>query len=424
MATATTTITTGGTTLNKVWRKVQGPLLDGFKTKFEEWSWIKAIKNFEIDISAREITTPVDLNRAYGTAIIPEGGYEANPVTPNVEEITLTWSNFNQRWTTSLTSKYLDQKGGLNAQIIRQFKYQAMKAIEALSHYVSQSFYGYSSGIRATTTTVATATSGTAYTLATAYGDSTLTNAAYISSFFQVGDRVALVRTAALVTNAIGTITAVSRTTPSITVTWNGSVTSASGDAVVLANGIENTTLAAGTHYNQDLVGLLDMSITASVHSLSSASVATWAPGYTDTAGGRFSAVKFRKAKQGIANNGGGKADTIIMAQGVKNDVFANLDSARRFTDNTMELDGEPVSKGFRWLDSYQVPNGYTWVMDGTNSVKKFTVLDMPDTGSMPWEDGDKVQDRNAYAFSIDLPMALVCVNRGNMAYFNGLTEQ
>lgn len=420
MAASAVSITTAGTTLNKVWRKVQGPLLQGFQTKCEEWALLKSLKNFEIDVSAREITSPVDINNAYGAALINEGDYEANPVTPNVDEVTLTWSNYNQRWTTTLTTKYLDARGGLQAQVVRQFKYQAMKAIESLSNTVGRDFYGYSTGYYATTTTIATQASGT-YTLATAYNDSTLTNAAFIASFFQVGDRVALVRTGALVANAIGVITAKTPATPSIAVTWNGSVTSASGDQVVLANSIGNTVLG-DTHYNKALTGLLDGSISASVHSLTNAN---WVAGYSDTAGGRWSGVKLRKALQGIQNKGGGTGDTVVWSQGVSNDVFAAQAGALRFSDPmAMELNGNATAKGIKFFSSRKTPNGYTWVMDATNSVKKFTLLDFPDTGSVGWEDGDKVQDKNAYAFSIDFPMALVWTNRGNIAYFSGLTEQ
>jgi hypothetical protein len=412
-------ITTGGTTLNKVWRKSQGSLLTGYQTMTEEWGWVESLKKFDINISAREITTPVDLNRAYGTAIIEEGGYEANPVTPNVEEITLTWSNYNQRWTTTLTSRYLSRLGQDN-KIIDQFKYQAMKAIEALSNAVGRDFYGFSTGVIAKTSTAATQASGT-YTLVDAYGESTFDDAEFLASLFTTGDRVALVRAGALVTNAIGSITDVDLTNGTITVTWNGSVTSQSGDSIVFANNVEDSTLSGGTSYNKALVGLLDMTTSASLHSLTHD---YWLPAVEDSSGGRFSGVKLRQLKQAIKNKGGGTLNEIIWSNGVSNDVFALQSGSLRFNDPfAMELDGDAKARGVKFRTSRKVPPGCLFGYD-RSSIRKFSLLEMPGVGDQKWADGDKLQDRNAYAFSVDLPIALVCTNRRNTGVFTGLTEQ
>lgn len=412
-------ITTGGVTLNKVWRKSQGKLLTGYQTMCEEWGWLEGLKNFDINISAREITTPVDLIKPYGTAKIPEGGYEGNPATPNVQEITLTWSNYNHRWTTTLTSRYLSQLGQDN-KIIDQFKYQGIKAIEGLSDRVGKDFYGFSTDVLALNTTVATQASG-AYTLGSGYGLAGITNAAFIASLFTVGDRVALVRAAALVANAIGTITAINPATPSITVTWLGSVTSANNDQVVTANNIENATLAGGTGFNLSLVGLLDMTTSASLHGLTDAN---WVSSLNDSTGGRFTGVRLRKAKQAITNKGGGALSDIIWSNGVSNDVFALQSAALRFNDPyAMELDGAAKSKGITFRTSRKVPVGYLFGFD-RSSIRKFSLLEMPSDSPLVWNDGDKLQDQNAYAFSIDLPIAMVCTNRLNTTVFSGLTEQ
>lgn len=411
-------ITTGGTTLNKVWKKSQGKLLTGIKTQCEEWGWLDDLKKFDIDVSAREITTPVDLNKAYGTAIIPEGGYEANPVTPNVEEITLTWSNYNQRWTTTLTSRYLSKLGQDN-KIIDQFKYQGIKAVESISNNFGFDWYGFSNGVRCNTSTNATQSSGV-YTLIDAFGVAAIDTADYIGGMFQVGDRVALIRTGALVTNGIGTITAVTPATPSITVTWNGSVDADANDSIVLANSIENTTIA-GTNYNLAPVGMLDMMTSASLHGLTHAN---WVAALADTAGGRFTGVRLRKMKQAIANKGGGKLTDVIWSNGVSNDVFALQSGALRFNDPfAMELDGDAKSKGVAFRTSRKALPGYALAFD-RSAIRKFSLLDMPKEGDQVWDDGDKIEGRNAYAFSIDFPVALVCTNRQNLAYASGLTEQ
>lgn len=417
--------TTSGSTLQLVWRKVQGELIQGFQDETEEWKLLQSAKipKYKINVSAREITTPINIKRATHSAAIPEGGYEAVPVTAALNEVTYTWTNYNHRFSATLTSRYLDRLGQDN-QIVRQFKYQTMKAIEGLSDTVGRDFYGFSTGVWAQTTTVATASSGTAYTLANAYGQSGLGNAAFLGAMFQINDRVALVRSGALVTNAIGTVTAVTPATPSITVTWNGSVTSASGDNIVLAMGGENTTLA-GTNYNKTINGLLDGLTSTSLHNLSTSSEALWAAGYADTSGGRFSGVRLRKLKQGIRNTGGGELNLLILDQGVGNDLFASQSGALRFTDPTnMPLDGKVTDAGLTIFDSRKVLPGYAIGLDTRNSVKKFSLLDFPGEGDLSFEDGDKMEGQNAMAFSVDFPLAMCWQNRGNAGYLSGLTQQ
>lgn len=418
--------TRASTELVKLQRKVQGVLLKGYNSECEEWGWLQSavIPKHKINISAREMTSPIDIRRATKAAIINEGGYEANPTTVALNEVTLTWSNYNIRSLTTLTSKYLSALGQDN-QIMDQFKYQAMKRVEGLAETVGRDFYGFSTGYWCQTTTVATASSGTAYTLANLYGQSSLGSTAQLGALFTVGDRVALVRSAALVTNAIGTVTAVSATTPSITVTWNGSVTSASGDNIVLAMAIENTTLADGTNYNKALVGLHDGAVTASVHSLSSGAEPAWAAGYSDTAGGRWSGVKQRKMKQGINNNGGGELNLIIWDQGVSNDVYASQSSVLRFQSALdMPLDGQVTDGKVKFKSTRRTPATTIWGLDTRNSVAKFSLLDFVTEDSQGVDDGDKLENQNAQVFSDDMPLAMVWKNRGNLGYASGVTTQ
>jgi hypothetical protein len=412
-------ITTAGVTLNKVWRKSQGKLLTVYQTMVEEWSWLEKLKKFDINISAREITVPVDVKKPNRAAIIPEGGYEHNPSTPGLQEITLSWSNYNDRWTTTITARFLSRLGQDN-KVIDQFKYQSLKSIEGLSRTVGVDFYGFSTGILALNTTVGTNTTLT-LTLASGYGLAAISNAAFIASLFTIDDRIALVRAGALVTNAIGTITAINAATPSITVLFNGSVTSANGDAVVSAQNVENATLAGGTAFNLALTGLLDITQSASLHGLTDAG---WVAGYSDTTGGRFSMVRLRRMRQGINNKGGGKLTDIIWPNGVSNDTAALQAGALRFTNPfNMELDGEATAKGVTFRTSQRVPPTFLFGFD-RDSLRSFSLVDFPEEGDTVWNDGDKLQDQNAFVFSVDFPLAMVCTNRANTAYFSGLVEQ
>lgn len=414
-----------GTELKEAWKKVQGPVLDGFMSETEEISLIKSAKipRNKINISAREITSPVDIRPATKAALIPEGGYEARPVTVGMGEVTYTWSNYNIRFPVTLTTKFLRALGQDN-KTTDQMKYQVMKAVEGLSNTIGRDFYGFSTGYWCQTSTNATQASGT-YTLVNLYGVSGLGTTAQLASLFAVGDYVALVRAAALVTNAIGAVTAVTAATPSIDVTWAGSVDADANDYVVLAMGVENTTLTGGTSYNKALVGLNDAATTASVHGLSSSTEAKWAAGYSDIGGGRFSPVKLRKAKQGVKNNGGGKIDLLFMDEGVDNDLFSSQSAALRFADpNNLQVDGKNTEPGITFFYSQKVPATEVFGIDRSNSVAHFSLLDYPDESAMDWDEGDKLENQNASVFSINFPFALTWKNRGNLAYFKGLTTQ
>jgi hypothetical protein len=172
MAQLTATVTTAATTLNKGYRKIQGKLLKGLQTLNEEWDLLDDIPDYDVTLSAREMTVPIRLNAAGRSAYIAEGALEKNPVTPPVEELTLTWANLNERWMTTLTAKYLDKYQA--GQVIRQLKYQALEALDAISNTVSWQFYGFSTGVMCQTTTVQTGTSAQVVTLANAFGISGL----------------------------------------------------------------------------------------------------------------------------------------------------------------------------------------------------------------------------------------------------------
>ena len=209
--------------------------------------------------------------------------------------------------------------------------------------------------------------------------------------------------------------------TPSITLASTPSGTAAD-DLIVLANSVENATLDGGTDYNNGLVGLLDISTSTSVHSVSGATYPNWNAGYADTTGGRFSGIKLRKAKQGVNNNGGGEIDTLIWSNGVENDMTAQLRAGLRFTDAfAMEMDGSPKAKGVKILTTRFVPEGYVFAYD-KSSLKKITLIPQP--GTPAWEDGDKLQDQSGFVFPMDYPAAMITTNRGNFAYFSNLTEQ
>ena len=413
MAAATYT-PTASSSVNKIWRKVQGDLQTALQFECEEYDLVDSFSEFDIDWSTREITCPLDINEGAGIATLSEGGYEARPSSPNAEEITLTWQHFNGRFTNSKIARWIDEKSR-QAQIERQIVFQGRHKVRDLQRHFSDYFYGFSTGYLARVTASQGAASSHTLTLDDAYGVAGIDTAAYIGAMFKVGDAVALIQSAALVTNAIGLVTAVTPGTPSIAVTWNGSVTVTDNDYVVKANSLENTTIT-GTDYNRGLVGVLDGMTSASVHSLATSSAANWDVAYSDTASGRFTGAKLKRAKQEISNEGGGKLNLVIWDQAVERDSIVQERAANRFSSTMgMELDGSVKSEGVKFFSSRRVPAGYVFGMD-KKSFRKMTLIDKP--GAPAWADAYKLQDQSAFVFSIDWLIALVHLNRKNYAYF------
>jgi hypothetical protein len=210
MTISTLDYTTATVNLVNNYRKVQAPMFAAFKQATPEWDWYDDIDEQDIDISANTMSLPVDITRQGGAASIPESGYEAQTYTAPIQWATLSWINLNQRWFTSFTAKFLDERSKAGqVSGARQLKYQAMKAMQSISTRVSQMTYGFTTGYVCQTSTNATQANGT-YTLIGGYGVSGITDPAFLAGMFAIGDWVALVRSAALVTNAVGQVTAVS----------------------------------------------------------------------------------------------------------------------------------------------------------------------------------------------------------------------
>ena len=413
---ATTVVTTSGTTVQKVWRKIQGELATAIQYDCEEWDMAEDFfPSEDTPWSAREVTIPLDIAEGAGIASIPEGGIEARESSPNLNEITVSLVQFNGRFNASRLALYGDKP---EAQIKKQLLHQGAHKIRDMARHFSDYFYGVSNAYLAQVSGAVTATTAT-YTLQGGYGVSGITNTTFIADKFRAGDYVALIRSAALVTNAIGSVSSITNAGV-LVVVWGGSVTSASGDYVVKANSKENSTIA-GTDYSRGLVGLIDMTATASIHSLSNASVAAWDVAYSDTAAGRFSGSKVIRAQDNIGNLGGGKVTDIILDQGVRRD-WINLErAALRFADPMgMQSDGSLVSKGRKILATRRVPPGYVFALD-RSALSKWALLPKPD-GKFSWGDGKEYIDENAVVFRVDLPVALICKNRRKLTYFTGQT--
>src|SRR5690349_15516197 len=138
--------------LQKGYRKTATKLYSAFKSRVEEFSWFDDIDDEEIVPSGRENLIPLDIKRGYGTAMIPDGGYEARSVTPALNEGSFSFVEASSRFFISRLARAFDQRAR-QQQIIRQIKYQSKKSLESLSRRVGLQFYGFSTGLVARTST-------------------------------------------------------------------------------------------------------------------------------------------------------------------------------------------------------------------------------------------------------------------------------
>lgn len=421
---ATYTVSTSSVTLANIWRKVQAGIAVAFQFGVEEWNWLQKLKKFDVDWSAREITLELDINDDVGTAAIPEGGFEALPSSPTSVTATLTWILLNKRFTVSKTAQYITQQQGTRGQLESQLRWQSKKAIDGIRRKVGDMFYGMSTGYQAL---AAGALSGSSITLKDMYtqtglGAATTSNRG-ATDLFRVGDVVAFgsVATAFLLdATQFQTVSSIaSKITMAFTAT-PGTITT--GDAIVFANNLEQTTTAGGTEVNQNFVGLFDALTSTSVHSVSKSTNPRWAPAVNNTSGGRFTTVKYQNLKDQIYNIGGGDMDMLIWSNGVKRDVVSQLTAGLRFSDAfALELDGKAQGRGVTFNTSRRVPDGCVFGLVSDNSVNKMTLL--PEPGRQMFDDGYKLQDNSGLVFSVDYPAAMIWTNRANFGAYTGLTE-
>jgi hypothetical protein len=412
MAAATETATLGSN-VNKVWRKIQGAIAPGMNFLVEEFEQVDQLTDDEdVPYSAREVTRPIDITEGAGASSIQEGGYLARPSSSNMQEITISILQLDGRFNATGLSQYGDKP---EAQLERQLKFQGADKLRTMARTFGDYFYGTSNGYLAQVNAAQTGATLT-HTLTNGFGQSSITDPAYLADKFRVGDYIALIRSAALVASSIGNVTGVDTVNGAITVVYPGTVTCASLDFVVKANSMENTTIA-GTDYGAGFVGMSDILTATSVHSLSNSGLPRWAPSVADTAAGRYTGSLLHKDDDAIKNYGSSDgAKLVYIAQGVNRDVINLERGGYRVTDSMgMEIDGSIKSKGRTFFSSRRVPPG--WVVSSPkNAIKLWSLLPKPNS-KYSWSDGKELIDQDIMVFDMRWPVALITHNRAQYAY-------
>lgn len=423
--------TTSRADLDKSWKQVEADVRKGFGFGTDEIALLQRLESESTPWSANSVTFPIDLNPGYGAASIEEFGFEPNPSTPDLEEATEDVIHMVGRFNLSKLTKHTD-KGQTN-QRERVLARSAMKKAEAIRSQLGDYFYGFNDAVVAITDTDVTGTSAT-LVIKDGYGRTDITAGAFLVNKFPIGEGVALMASgsdALIHANAIGVVTAVNPSTPSITVSFIGSVASftANGIRIVKANAATAATLdqtITGTDLGKGLVGLLQMVTSASLHGLTHS---RWLAAYQDATGGRFNAQRFRRMKDEIADKApnGGTLDLLIMDRGVYRDTTALQSAALRFSDPTsLSIDGDIAARGVQIFQSKRVPTGYVFGLH-KGSVCKW----MPGSTTIPgenqsasWSDGKEYIDRSGFVYTLEVVAQMVCHARAGLSMLSGLDTQ
>ena len=427
MATANSVAYTLSSAETVLYKKTNTEVMEAMKTFTEEWGFADDTPDIRIAASANEMRLVIDVNHEVNIATIAEGGYEAISTSVAAQNGTFTPSQLNARYSFST----LEEKGWGPAkagQIENEVIFKAQKKTQALSERFGQQFYGYSTGYVAVVKTTQSAGATQADLPLkdpfndTGIDDTSANGLAYLSGLFRAGEHIALVRSAAII--EIGVVTgAGSSGNGYLAVTFNASCTPTAGDQIVFANAVTDATLA-GTDYNHWPVGYLDATQSASVHGMATSSIPGWAS-YIDSSGGRWSVAKQKKAMQTIMNNGGAKANRMLMDQGVERDVLAGESAARRYApSDAYDLDASFKAKGMKILSTRLTPPGCVGLWANDAFTKKLFNEKPPEQGGPDLFSIDKVQDRGLLQASLDFIYSRVTTNRAAMSLATGLTQQ
>lgn len=429
------TITLSASGMNKLWRKVQGTVQNGFQFLCEEWQWLDRLAEFKIDWSFRSIEFPIDLNRGVGSGSMLEGGWEMRPSSPNLEECSINWIHLNKRFNASMMAMWVSQNNPA-AALADQIVFQGKKALQTIAADFSDKFWGYSNAtVALSNTDLVSGNTQSTITLTTGYGDTNVMAnpnipAAQYNAFLvdklPIGERVALLQPgsdALVVANAIGTVSASSRSAGTVTIDWIGALGgnyTTDGYRIVKFNSIDPANAIASSDVNKGLIGVLEQVFSASLQGLTHAN---WRTASTDTTGGRYNGSRLQKMRDDIQNTGGGTPDMGFMAQGVDRDLFLQYSAGVRYASPAgIEIDGGVKAQGMTFVKGRRVPPGTVTVFDKGNSFARGTLLRKPSKGPN-WGDGRKLENQSAMVFGIDFPVFLVQKNRGNVAHAGNLVE-
>jgi hypothetical protein len=430
LATGFSSAATVVSTLADLYEKANTDVKTGIKLITEEAKWFRQYPKEKITVSGNENRIPLILVQPTGVAMIPDGGNEAVMSTPAPTRGTFMPVQMNARYGFTGLAQALTNRAR-SAMIEEQVDYQSAMSIAKFGRAIGLQTYGQSTG----TVAVVSVTNGAGATqtdiqLKNAFGttaipgNTSVVQKTYISSLLRVGEKVALIRAAAIV--EFGTVVAspaVSFGVGAVDITFTSSITPTLGDLLVFANADGDSTIA-GTDVNNWAIGFAEILFATSLHGVSGAAgqFPAWNPGSAQTSVQRMSFQVKEKMANDIWNAGGVKMDRMIVSQGVRRDAIAGERGARRY-DAKDDLDLEGDLGGFQYLTSQLAPPGFAIGWYG-KALAKIELSDQPeDGGGKSIFKLDKVQGKSQMAAAYDYFYQKVCSSRAAVGYASNLTE-
>lgn len=397
----------------------------------EEQKWFRSYPKENITVSGNENRIPLILDRPILPAFIPDGGAESIMSTPAPTHGTFMPVQMNKRHGyTGLAQAFSNRSRA--AAIEDQTTYQANMSGYSIGMGIGLSTYGTSVGTIAVVRTTGASSATQVIPLKNAFGNSTFVAGAdsggiqdtYLSFLIPTGNKVALIRAAAIV--EFGTVTASPSATSGqgyIDVTFTSAITPTAGDLIVSANAEGDSTIT-GTDYNQWPLGWTDILLADSVEGQTTTAKPRWAPGSTQVATQRLSFTVKRRMIQECFNASGMTINRFTLPQGVeRNAIDAEL-GLRRYDSSETDLEGSlKAGSGEQYFTSQlALPN--TLIGWNDRVVSKIELSDNPDQemGKSMFK-LDKVQAKSQIAAGYDYFFQRVASSRAATGYAANLSS-
>lgn len=429
MATGFTSSATTVTTVADLYKKQNTDVKIAVKLFQEEADWFRDYPKENIVVSGNENRVPLVLTKPLPAAHIPEGGNERIMNTPAPTHGTFLPVQADVRHGfTGLAQAYDNtQRGGM---IENQLTYQANMSGYSFARTLALTTYGTSSGTMAQVKTTGSASATQVVPLKNAYGSATFVTGGdggvqdtYLSSLFDLGVKVALIRASAVV--EFGTVTAspsASSGVGYIDITFNSTITPTANDNIVFAMADGDNTIT-GTDWNNSSIGFTDILTGTQVLGVSTSSFPFWAPGSKQTTSQRLSYATKQRLIDECWTASGMRPDRFILPYGVNRDAVSGELGARRYDSADVDIEGNlNAGKGQKYYESpTALPN--TLIGWNRNVISKVELSNQPEQeASKSLFKLDKVQGKSQTAAYYDFFYQRIPTVLGATGYAANLT--
>lgn len=431
MATGYTSSASTVSTLSDLQVKSNTDVKTAIKLITEEQKWFRSYPKENITVSGNENRVPLILTKPIHPSFIPDGGNERIMSTPAPTHGTFLPVQMNVRYGFTGLAQALTNRSRA-AMIEDQVNYQSNMAGYSIGLGIGLTTYGQSTGIVAVVKTTGSSNATQVIPLKNAYGSATFcpggdgtTQDTYLSNLFNVGDHVALIRSAAIV--EFGAVTAspsASSGVGFIDVTFTSAITPTVADNIVFANADGDNTIT-GTDYNQWPIGFTEILTADSVLGQTTTSYAKWAAGSTSTATQRNSFIVKEKMINDCYNASGQTINRFILPQGVRRDTIAGQLGGRRYDGSDVDIEGDLNAGSGQQYFSSQLALPGTLIGWYDKAVSKIELSDLPEDGaSKSIFKLDKVQGKSQMAAGYDYFYQRIPTARSATGYATNLTSQ